>query len=169
MKTVILILLSLGAFAQIHLKNQYFGQANLGLYDTFKSRSFGLSFGQYTKQLNENSIAAFYSNKRSGNAVAVDMITLNVKHGICLYANPYKTKTMRLNMGLATGIELYNKRKREFESRPLLYTQGIILAPNVGLELELSPIVLYHTQQYNLFSNYQKLSAFTGIAYRYHF
>jgi hypothetical protein len=169
MKTVILILLSVGAFAQIHLKNQYFSQVNLGLYDVVKSKSIGLSFGKYTKQLNEYSIAAFYSSKTAGNGVAVDMITINARHGKCLYANPYKTKTLRLNMGLATGIELYNKRKREFESRPLLHTQGFILAPNLGLELELSPIVLYHTQQYNLFSNYQKLSAFTGIAYRYHF
>jgi hypothetical protein len=169
MKTVILILLSVGAFAQIHLKNQYFGQANLGLYDTFKSSSIGFSFGQYTKQLNENSIAAFYSSKTAGNGVVVDMVTLNAKHGRCLYANPYKTRTIRLNMGLATGIELYNKRKREFESKHLPQTQSFILAPNLGLELELSPIVLYHTQQYNLFSNYQKLSSFTGIAYRYHF
>jgi hypothetical protein len=169
MKTLMLLLMSVGAFAQIHLKNQYFGQANVGMYDVFKSRSIGLSFGQYTKQLNEYSIAAFYSSKTAGNGVAVDMITINARHGKCLYANPYKTKTLRLNMGLATGIELYNKRKREFESRPLLQTQSFILAPNMGLELELSPFELYHTQQYNLFSNYQKLSAFTGIAYRYHF
>jgi hypothetical protein len=169
MKTLMLLLMSVGAFAQIHLKNQYFSQVNLGLYDVVKSKSIGLSFGKYTKQLNEYSIAAFYSSKTAGNGVAVDMITINARHGKCLYANPYKTKTLRLNMGLATGIELYNKRKREFESRPLLQTQSFILAPSLGLELELSPIVLYHTQQYNLFSNYQKLSAFTGIAYRYHF
>lgn len=177
MKKIVLLLIILPSllFAQTHLKNQKFIEFSLGGYDGFSSKNYALNLGlgKYNKKNNthaiEFSFARKLANTNMGNLqVPVEQLFISYGKDFNLYNNYNNTLLISLFAKAIIGYESINRNKIGQNDFAITsksdYQLGIGLGPNV----EFNNFHLGLSSNLNFISNYQRLSTFPYIKYRFH-
>lgn len=170
--TTLLLVVSLVAQAQVHIKNQHYIQLNVGGYDqAYPTKDYFFvqaEYGKYNKKLNSNGFAFLYGRKLSSNLIPVEKFQLSLKQEINLFSSADLTSTFKVLGTVNFGYESIN-REKEYHNDDFISTKSaFILGLGSGVEYEFSPLVIGTRITYNFLSNYQKFSMYPYLGFKFH-
>jgi Conjugative transposon protein TraO len=177
MKTFLTILTVLPTllFSQTHLKNQKFIDFGLGGYDGFSSKNYSMSLGfsKYDKKSNGNGIEFSYAHKLANTEnktiqVPVEQLFVSYKRDFNLLKNYNNTFVFSLSAKANLGYEFINRGKYIGSDYVLTNKSDYLLGIGFGLNVEFNYFHLGVTSNFNFISQYQKLSTFPYLKYRFH-
>lgn len=187
MKTLLFtFLLSSIAFsttAQVHLKGQRFIDVQAGLTDGLSPRSgqSGLnvvvSTGQYNRHYNAWKLTFGFTQKRvkvayKADAIPVRQYAVGWGYELNLWRNPFRTRFVR---GIIQPTAFYESVQPHFDRLrpdssaigPILNSR-FLLGADIGVEVELSPIVFSIRQRWHPKSSVQPFHTLLNIGWRFH-
>ena len=162
-------------FSQTHLKNQQFIDFSIGGYDGFSSKnhSFNIGIGRYNKKLNVNSFEFSYAKKMASIEnmpiqIPVEQLFVSYKYDFNIFKNYNNTFIISLFTKANLGYEFINRNKYFSPDYVLANKSDYLLGVSIGPNLEFNNFQIGVTSNLNFISQYQKLSTFPYLKYRFH-
>jgi hypothetical protein len=177
MKSIILLLAIIPGmvFSQTHLRNQKFIDFSLGGYDGFSPKNYSLKLGtgQYDKKSSVNGIEFIIARKIAPTEkrfiqVPVEQLFVSYKREYTLFKNYNKTFIFSLSTKANLGYEFINRNKNNGQNYVLASNSDYLLGLGFGPNVEIYNLHLGVIGNFNFISQYQKLSTFPYLKYRFH-
>lgn len=177
MKTLIstLALLPSLVFAQTHLKNQKFIDFSIGGYDGLSSKNYSVNFGigKYDKKNNANCFELSFAKKLANTEakalqIPVEQIFIGYNRDFNFYKNYSNTFLISLFAKANLGYEIINRKANSLQQYTLANKSDYLLGIGFGPNIEFRNFHLGVANNINFISNYQKLSTFPYLKYRFH-
>lgn len=177
MKSIIILLAIIPSmvFSQTHLKNQKLIDFSVSGYDGFSTKNYliGLGLGRYDKKTNANAIEFSIARKMANNEnktiqIPIEQLFLSYKRDFNLFKNYNNTFILSLFAKANFGYEFINRNKSIGSDYLLANKSDYLLGLGFGPNVEYNNFHLGVTNNFNLISQYQKLSTFPYLKYRIH-
>ncbi len=188
MKTLLFtfILISIGLFsatAQVHLKGQRFIDVQAGLTDGLKPRSgnWGLnalvSMGQYNRHYNAWKLTFSFTQKPVRVAYKVDatpvqQYAVGWGYEFNLWRNPVRTRFVRATIQPTAFYESiqpnFDRLAPDSSAIQTNLNSRFLLGADIGVEVELSPVVFSIRQRWHPKSSVQPFHTLLNIGWRFH-